>query len=315
MDLRKLTYFLRISEDGSLTRAAGVLRVAQPALSRQLRLLEEELDTTLFNRTKKGMTLTQEGDYLYNSIVGPLRDLDRALLNFRASSSGIDGNLNIGMPAEVGAVLAPRLIAQLRERLPRIKPRIVENYSGTLRDLITRGIIDFGVLEGSWHQGTLPSVEVHSERLVLVGPKAAHLDPDRAMGFKEVASLPLIVPCQPFGVRGVLNEAALESRTTLNVALEIDSPSIALNMVADGHYYTVLPEEYFARTANDDVAFTHIVKPEIKIHLYLTSRGLWDSPRGGQRGLDKILAEIIRQLLRDDRAVVGDERPLPAAPQ
>jgi LysR family transcriptional regulator, nitrogen assimilation regulatory protein len=64
MENRRLSYFVRIAEDGSLTKAAGVLRIAQPALSRQIRLLEEELGVSLFSRTARGMQLTEEGEYL-----------------------------------------------------------------------------------------------------------------------------------------------------------------------------------------------------------------------------------------------------------
>lgn len=301
MDLRKLSYFIRISEDGSLTRAAGVLRVAQPALSRQLKLLEKDLDTTLFNRTKRGMTLTQEGDFLYNSIVGPLRDLDKALVNFRSFSSGIDGTLSIGIPPEVGLLIAPRLIESMKSVLPSVKPRIVEGYSGNLRDLVTRGILDFAIVEGSWNRGALPSFEVFTDTLILVGPETAQLTIDHPMVFREVARLPLIVPCQPSGVRSILNEAALEAKVTINVAFEIDSPAISLKMVQENGHYTVMPKSYLSESRNHNISYTDIQSPELKMGLFLTSRGHWSEYKNGPRSLDQIMVNLIKSLLFNNK--------------
>ena len=84
MEIRRLTYFTCIAEYGSLTRAAGVLRIAQSALSRQMRLLETEIGVPLFSRTTRGMTLTDEGRYLQSAVAGPLRELAVALQNIRS---------------------------------------------------------------------------------------------------------------------------------------------------------------------------------------------------------------------------------------
>ena len=78
MGISRLSYFVRIAADGSLSKAAGILRIAQPALSRQMRLLEEELGVALFERTQRGMQLTENGGHLYSSVAGPLQEIDRA---------------------------------------------------------------------------------------------------------------------------------------------------------------------------------------------------------------------------------------------
>jgi len=101
METRRLKYFVRIAEDGSLMRAAGVLRIAQPALSRQLRLLEEDLGLTLFRRTPRGMQLTQEGELLRVAVAGPLRELELALQNIRSLSARVEGNIVLGMPSNI----------------------------------------------------------------------------------------------------------------------------------------------------------------------------------------------------------------------
>src|SRR5437016_6839562 len=134
MEIRRLRYFVRVAEDGSLTKAAGVLRVAQPALTRQIRLLEKEIGVALFNRTPRGMQLTEEGEYLRASVAGPLRALELALQNIRSFSSRIEGNFAIGMPASIGDILAKPLAMRMDADFPNIKLRIVEGPTGSLVD-------------------------------------------------------------------------------------------------------------------------------------------------------------------------------------
>src|ERR1700761_5036470 len=118
MEIRRLSYFVRIAEDGSLTKAAGVLRIAQPALSRQVRLLEEELGVALFSRTARGMRLTEEGEFLRASVAGPLRAMELALQSVRSFSSRIEGNFGIGMPSAIAAVLAKPLVLRMDAGFP-----------------------------------------------------------------------------------------------------------------------------------------------------------------------------------------------------
>src|ERR1700751_5347419 len=95
-DFRRLGYFLQIAELGSLTRVAERLRIAQPSLSRQMRLLEEELGVILFTRGYRGMHLTDAGEALRSKIAGPLRQVGHALYEIRALPSDTEGNVLFG---------------------------------------------------------------------------------------------------------------------------------------------------------------------------------------------------------------------------
>src|SRR5215213_7880271 len=98
MDTHRLKYFLRIADEGSITRAAGVLGIAQPALSRQVRLLEEDLGVTLFRRTRRGVELTEEGERLRASTAGPLRLLDIAVQYAGSPVARLERGMRLGMP-------------------------------------------------------------------------------------------------------------------------------------------------------------------------------------------------------------------------
>ena len=119
MDTHRLKYFLRIAEEGSITRAAKVLGIAQPALSRQIRLLEEDLGITLFARTRRGVHLTEEGERLRSSTAAPLRQLKLAVLYAGSPLARIERGLLFGMVPTAAGVLAAPLLASLGDGIPQ----------------------------------------------------------------------------------------------------------------------------------------------------------------------------------------------------
>jgi LysR family nitrogen assimilation transcriptional regulator len=273
MDTKRLGYFVRVAQDGSLTKASGVLRIAQPALSRQIRMLEEELGLSLFERTARGMQLTEEGDYLLTSVAGPLRDLELAVQNARKFSPKIEGNVTLGMPASIAEVLAHSLALRMDEHFPNIKVRIVEGPMGALIDWLGRGVIDFGFLEDASHSERLADRELHSDSLVLVGGPGSNLVPETLVPFKKAALLPLIVPSHHLGIRGVLNDAAARSSTTLNIRFEADSSRLTKDLVADGIGYAILPLHYFKNEfAAGKLRYSTITKPTLTLKTVICVR-------------------------------------------
>ncbi len=273
MDTKRLGYFVRVAQDGSLTKASGVLRIAQPALSRQIRLLEEELGLSLFERTARGMQLTEEGDYLLTSVAGPLRDLELAVQNVRKFSPKIEGNVTLGMPASIAEVLAHSLALRMDAHFPNIKVRIVEGPMGALIDWLGRGVIDFGFLEDASHSERLADRELHSDSLVLVGGPGSNLVPETLVPFNKAALLPLIVPSHHMGIRGVLNDAAARSSTTLNIRFEADSSRLTKDLVADGIGYAILPLHYFKNEfAAGKLRYSAITKPTLTLKTVICVR-------------------------------------------
>lgn len=303
MEIRRLRYFARIAEDGSLTKAAGVLRIAQPALSRQMRLLEQELGVTLFSRTARGMRLTEAGEYLHASAAGPLRALDLALQNVRSFSTGIQGNFTIGMPSSVGDIAARTLALRMSARFPDIRLRIVEGPTGSLIDWLNRGMIDFALLEEASRDDRLADVELITDTLMLVGPAGSGLSPDRPMPFVEAAQHPLIIPSHHLGIRGAINDAAAKSRTTLKVHLEVDSCRLIKELVEAGNGYTLLPALFVRQEYLDSrLAFCPVDAPALAFRILMSSRhkdqGYNDRLEGA---VMETVQEIFLDLARDDR--------------
>jgi LysR family nitrogen assimilation transcriptional regulator len=297
MEIRRLRYFVRIAEDGSLTKAAGVLRIAQPALSRQIRLLEEELGIALFNRTARGMQLTEEGEYLRGSVAGPLRALELALQNVRSFSAHIEGNFTIGMPSSIGEILARPLVLRMNAEFPNIKLRIVEGLTGSLGDWLGRGMLDFAVLEEATNDDRLTDRELFSQRLMLVGSADSALTPDQTMSFEKAIRLPLILPTHHLGIRGVFDDTATKLRAVANIRFEADACRLIKELAESGIGYGILPLAYFRREYEaGQLRYCGIVSPKLTLPTFLSHR---TNNRSTLNRVEGMMLDTITGMLKD----------------
>lgn len=280
MELRRLKYFLQIAAEGSLGKASRTLGVAQPALGRQIHLLESELGAKLFQRTPKGMRLTEEGEYLRDALRHPLEAVSVALRNVRSYGVPVEATLVLGLPSVIAELFGPRLINRLRAELPNLSLRIAEGDSGKLASDLAQGLVDIALLVGVIPSDKIYHAEVISEELMLVGlPNAAALR-QSSMPFSRLGDIPLILPSTQAVLRTKLAKAELAADIALNIALEIDSTELAQEAVLAGHGYTILPPLAFkTRADNGELAGIPIVEPQIDQIVRWAVRPLWRVPR------------------------------------
>ncbi|MEO7150479.1 MAG: LysR family transcriptional regulator, partial [Burkholderiaceae bacterium] len=175
MDLNQLATFVQVAELGSFTRAANALKVAQPALSRQVRLLEVELRQSLFERTGRGVELTEAGRRLlaHGRII--LAQVERALQDLEDQRGAATGRLVIGLPPSVSRRLTGPLVQAFRERYPRAALSVVEGLSTYLLEWLTLGRIDCAVVYNATPASALDLLPVLDEPLCLISAcDAAH---------------------------------------------------------------------------------------------------------------------------------------------
>lgn len=299
MDVRRLGYFMRIAEDGSLTKAAAVLRIAQPALSRQMRLLEEELGVPLFNRTARGMRLTGEGAALRASVAGPLRELELALQNIRSFPFAAEANIAIGLPTGLADILAHPLVRRIGQEFPNIKLRIVEGLTGSLIDWLSRGVVDFVLLEQEAHHDQLQQHKLAALPLVLAGAPASPLPPNHPVTFTEAAKLPLVLPSHHLGLRAVINDAAMWGQVKLNIRLEADSARLTKTLLRDGMGYTIIPACYCKpETDGGGLQIWPLTAPALTLDIIIASRknSQITGPRVG--AVEALISRIALDLLQ-----------------
>lgn len=240
MEIRQLRTVLAIAETGSLTRAAELLHVVQPALSRQLRQLEDELGAILFERNRSGMVLTEPGRRFVDQVRVSLQGLYQAKADIGATTENLMGSVSVGMLPGLGASLAGPLVLSLRKRYPNLKVRIMTGFTDVLQDGLERGKIDICLMGDYLQSVLLATTPVYREPIYVVGLPGSGLDPSIHWPLAEVAKLPLVIPAAK-SLRNVIDRACTIIGADLNLVAESDSTSIVTQMVESGVGYAILP--------------------------------------------------------------------------
>ncbi len=240
MDLRQLTFFVRVAEHGSLTRAATDLAVAQPVLSRQIRDLELELGAPLLSRNGRGMVLTEAGKRFLPRARSIMQDADSAREEVRSLRERPAGTVSVAMAPAAGAILWVPLLAQVQRNLPDMRIQVGEGYSGHVMEWLVHGKADVGVVYQPQESVSIRHELLIDERLYLVGSPDDEVLRGTSIAFDEVCKLPLVLPAMPHAIRRLLQAVAAKRRQTLNVALEVNAYPAIKNIVLARRCYTVL---------------------------------------------------------------------------
>lgn len=280
MNLKQLEYFVAVAELGSFSKAAVILNIAQPALSRQVRLLETDLHVTLLMRNGRGVALTEAGKRLFDHSVGILQLVSRTREDIEASRDVPAGRIVVGLPPSMGRLLTVPLVEGFRRALPKARLAIVEGLSAHLAEWIATGRVDIGLLHNPEPQPALEVTPVLEEPLGLVslaekragkaGKGARKVSPRNTATLKELTRLPLILPERSHAMRKLLETQAALSGHKLNVALEISSVQSILDLVRAGHGHALLTPSALA-ASGDAAAFRlrPLVEPRLTSTLCL----------------------------------------------
>ena len=263
LNLRQLETFVKVAELGSFSKAALILNLAQPALSRQVRLLETELHENLLLRTGRGVVLTEAGKRLYEHSVGILQLVGRARADLRASRDEPTGSIVIGLPPSLARSLTLPLVDGFRRRFPRARLTIVDGFSTHIAEWIATGRVDIGLVHNPDVQPALETTPIVQESLCLISRAASNGRRSRATKSKQgdavrladLARFPLVLPERTHAIRKLLETHAALAGFKLQVAIEVSSVQSILDLVRAGHGYAVLWRSALA-AFGDPAAFT-----------------------------------------------------------
>jgi len=275
MDLRQLEYFVRVAELGSFTRASIALDIAQPALSRQVRLLEVELRQSLLTRNGRGATPTEAGKLLLEHARGILHQVERAREELGRVRGALAGRVAIGLPPSLARVLTVPLTRAFREQMPEAQLSISEGLSATMQEWLVNGRLDIAVLYNAQPAAGIEVTPLLDEELVLVQTRPPGLPedpPPPPLPLRDVAKLPLVIPSRPNAIRMYVESemAAIGCRPT--IALEIDGVSAILDLVADGAGNAILSRNAVASSVKPSAfAVRAIGQPPLRTRLSLAT--------------------------------------------
>lgn len=245
MDLRGIRYFVQIAELGSITRAAQHLRVAQPALSRHIHGLEEELGVPLLVRLPRGVRLTTPGRQFLDHCQRILRELGRAQDELRSGTASAQGRVILGVSPTTGPLLLPGVVERMRRQCPQISLKVVDGFSNQLYDWLQAGRADVAVLTNPVSSRTVRVTSLISEPIVVF----AQAQPRSARRFFTVAELMRTALISTEAIRIIADEQLqrpkTQMRTRLRVEAEIDSVEAIRRLVLRGTSMALMPISTF----------------------------------------------------------------------
>ncbi|MEO8136884.1 MAG: LysR substrate-binding domain-containing protein [Betaproteobacteria bacterium] len=308
MDLKQLEYFVRVAELGSFTRAAAVLAVAQPALSRQVRLLEVELRQPLLLRNGRGVTPTEAGKLLVDHGRGILHQVARAHEDLGKVRDTLSGRVALGLPPTIAKLMTVPLIREFRKRLPDATLSISEGLSVSMREWLLSGRLDIALLYDTGPSAELETAPLREEELFLIGPKL----PVRGRGsgaapiaLAAVAGLSLVIPSRPNAIRMLVEARMAGIGCKPAIALEIDGVAAILDLVSDGAGHAVLPR-YAVSISPRPEAFVArpIVKPRLFSKLEIATSSRRATTRT-QQAMMKLIRDVAATLFAHEGTKTG----------
>lgn len=273
VDIRQISYFIRVADLGSFSKAAVAMNVAQSAISRQIRKLEEELGVPLLYRNGRGVTLTHAGALVLEHGRSAVEALDLVTQEIALLRSAPGGSAVVGLPPTVGRLFSIPFSKRFQGLFPNVKLRIVESFTGNLVEWLFSGRIDVAVLYDDPTVHSAVFEPVVQEDLTCIGP--ASTPPPLVNGcvsFADLCALPLILSGPPHGLRAFMDNAAKKAGLQLKVSLEIDALHSMLEAVRGGMGYTVLPSMAIKReTGASSLHSWPIVGAELTRMLYVAT--------------------------------------------
>lgn len=263
MESRHLRYFVTICEMGSLSKAADVLHISQPTLSQQIASMEHDLGVPLLIRSSVGVRPTEAGTRLYSHARGILREMHDLRAHVTSEGSGAIGDVAVGLPTSVAAVIAAPLVERMAQDHPGVRLQLFESYSGYLNELLANGRLDIAVL---FRETETPGIAIRKllvERLAVYGAREVGDPNSPECELPMLAGVPMVLPGSANGLRLIIERFFSRASLHLNVVADIDSLRAMLLLARNGTAATI-SSAAVVHSIDAPILVRRIVNPVIK---------------------------------------------------
>ncbi|WP_150667392.1 LysR family transcriptional regulator [Pandoraea anhela] len=241
LNLRDIRAFIAVARHGSFTRAATQLHLSQPALTVQIRRLEETVGVRLFDRNSRNVALTPTGRELLPVLAKSLHDMEHVLIDARALGDGASGTVRMACLPTFAASELPELIQQMNVAVPRAGFYIRDAVAGVVEALVRDEDVDIGLTGGEWKDPAFDVLYAGADHLVAVLPPGHALARRKRLALADLAAVPLVLTAQGTSVRAVVDGAFASGGCAPAIACEPTYMMTAVAMVRAGLGVTILP--------------------------------------------------------------------------
>jgi LysR family nitrogen assimilation transcriptional regulator len=304
MELKELRNFMQVARAGSVSRAAEELRLAQPALSRQIKKLEHELGVSLFTRHGRGVRLSAAGSLLLERAETIAHLVHQTSEEIKDDRSPQRGRITLGVPPAAGRILIPHFAERFQKAWPQTTLHMREGVASSLQEWLVEKRLDIAMLHNPPHLETLDISPLLTERMWVIGPPARHgksRKPRASFRIGDLGELPLILPNMAHANRRLVENAAVEHGVRLRIKIEADSVAFAKALVANGLGYTILT--YAAvqdEVQRKTLTIYPIMRPTLSTKVTIVTLRDKQLPKATQDA-SVLLHEVCRALVRSGR--------------
>ncbi len=239
MNSRQLRYFVCIAQSGSFNAAADVLHVAQSALSRQIKDLEEELGGVLFDRGSRGVTLSDTGKVLFERAKFILSQFEEARTEILAQNKELLGTVRLMTPSSIAQVLLEPLLDGFLKQHPKVRLELSEGLWGDASIRLLAGAVDVAVMSGSGKSDYIELEPLASEQMILVGRASDPVLANKSIPVTALVGLPLLMPASSLER---LCQFAPDIAQKFDVSVYVESAPAIRALAASGWGYAVVPQ-------------------------------------------------------------------------
>lgn len=265
MNFKQLSTFLLVADMQSLSRAAIASDTAQSMVSRQIAMLEKAWGKRLFDRTGRGMVLSDFGKRMYpevKRVVDQTIGLD-ALAQHAAGV--LTGAVHVGVLPSLARQLLPILLADVRKHAPQLRLHVAEGFSGMLDEQLASGRLDM-IVVNRYGSSALHGEDVLGKvETFLIGKAGDPIFTRKTMPFRALGGVPLVLPAVPNGLRVTLDALSRRHGVKLDILMEVDTATAMKDVAASGHAFTLLPIAAVAKElASGELGACQIASPGIR---------------------------------------------------
>lgn len=307
MDYPVLKLFVEVAELGSITKVALAHGTTQPYISRQLGELERECGGRLFQRTGRGVVLTDLGLRIEPKVRKWLDETDQLVSDIKSTAGTPIGTVRIGIMPSTAHPLVSTLYYRLQEKYPQVKLVVREGQGAQLDAWLDNGGVDLALLYRHSAHPANGDIYLIETQTYLVGPAGDPLTRQDQVPFSALHNLPLVLFCRPNSWRDRLDELSAAHGVTLNVAAEADSLSLQTEIVAHGGVYALLgPYAIASARRSGRIQAAPIIEPEVRRYIALAMS------RYGQLTLAcRAVMKLIEEIVNDGLAETKSDMPAP----
>lgn len=267
MDLRQLRYFLAIAEEGQITRAAKRLHMAQPPLSQQLKLLEQELGVKLVERYGRKIELTEAGQTLQRRAEQILDLKERTISEVKEHASGVRGTLSIGTVASAGAVLLPVKIRTFHESYPGVYFRLYEGDTYRITELLDRRVIEIGLVRLPVNSELYEVRRLSPEPLMVAMNRNWSKGADEPFFLSDIKNFPLLLlrRRESSYIYEQVIDICQKSGFEPHIVCESADLMTLLTLAESGMGVTIVPKSAERLRPGTNLQFRQIIKPSLEV--------------------------------------------------